>query len=89
MLTFAFDYIQVEVMVFPTQEASRLGELAQSLIFPVVLFAGIFGAGGFGCQNNPMGFGKSKADTQMDVRSLVESFWTDLLVPAKLFLPRL
>jgi cell division protease FtsH len=65
MLTFAFDYIQVEVTVFPTQEASRLGELAQSLIFPVVLFAGIFGAGGFGCQNNPMGFGKSKAEIQL------------------------
>ena len=55
--------------VLPSQEASGLGELAQSLIFPVVLFAGLFflsrransgGMGGFG-GNNPMGFGKSKA----------------------------
>jgi cell division protease FtsH len=50
-----------------------LGDLAQSLIFPAALFAGLFflsrrsggrmpgGMGG----NNPMGFGKSKAQIQM------------------------
>jgi cell division protease FtsH len=61
------------VTVLPTQEASGLGELAQSLIFPAALFAGLFflsrrsgGAGGpMGGPGNPMGFGKSKAEIQM------------------------
>mmetsp|Transcript_72597 Transcript_72597/g.201258 ORF Transcript_72597/g.201258 Transcript_72597/m.201258 type:complete len:674 (+) Transcript_72597:139-2160(+) len=65
---------KVDVTVLPTQEASGLGELAQSLIFPAALFAGLFflsrrsgGAGGMGGMggNNPMGFGKSKAQIQM------------------------
>jgi len=64
---------KVDVTVLPAQEASGLGDLAQSLIFPAALFAGLFflsrrsggqlpgGMGG----NNPMGFGKSKAEIQM------------------------
>jgi cell division protease FtsH len=58
--------------VLPTQEASGLGELAQSLIFPAALFAGLFflsrrsgGGAGMGGPGNPMGFGKSKAQIQM------------------------
>jgi cell division protease FtsH len=61
------------VTVLPQQEASGLGELAQSLIFPAALFAGLFflsrrgggaggGMGGMGGPGNPMGFGKSKAE---------------------------
>jgi cell division protease FtsH len=67
---------QVDVTVLPTQEASGLGELAQSLIFPAALFAGLFflsrgGAGGQGGMpgggpgGGQMGFGKSKAEIQM------------------------
>mmetsp|Transcript_73509 Transcript_73509/g.212925 ORF Transcript_73509/g.212925 Transcript_73509/m.212925 type:complete len:676 (+) Transcript_73509:170-2197(+) len=66
---------KVDVTVLPTQEASGLGELAQSLIFPAALFAGLFflsrrgggpaGMGGMGGPGNPMGFGKSKAQIQM------------------------
>jgi len=66
---------KVDVTVLPAQEASGLGDLAQSLIFPAVLFAGLFflsrrgggvgGMGGMGGMNNPMGFGKSKAQIQM------------------------
>ena len=66
---------QVDVTVLPQQEASGLGELAQSLIFPAALFAGLFflsrnaggagGMGGMGGPGNPMGFGKSKAEIQM------------------------
>jgi len=67
---------KVDVTVLPQQEASGLGELAQSLIFPAALFAGLFflsrrqggGAGmpgGGGGPGNPMGFGKSKAEIQM------------------------
>eukprot|EP00522_Entomoneis_paludosa_P007938 CAMPEP_0172447732 /NCGR_PEP_ID=MMETSP1065-20121228/6966_1 /TAXON_ID=265537 /ORGANISM="Amphiprora paludosa, Strain CCMP125" /LENGTH=672 /DNA_ID=CAMNT_0013199097 /DNA_START=163 /DNA_END=2181 /DNA_ORIENTATION=+ len=66
---------KVDVTVLPAQQASGLGELAQSLIFPAVLFAGLFflsrnaggagGAGGMGGPGNPMGFGKSKAEIQM------------------------
>ncbi|GAX15824.1 cell division protease FtsH [Fistulifera solaris] len=63
---------KVDVTVLPTQEASGLGELAQSLIFPAILFAGLFflsrrsgGVGGMGGPGNPMGFGKSKAQIQM------------------------
>jgi len=60
------------VTVLPAQEASGLGDLAQSLIFPAVLFAGLFflsrragGVGGMGGPGNPMGFGKSKAQIQL------------------------
>ncbi|KAL3936141.1 MAG: hypothetical protein SGBAC_008475, partial [Bacillariaceae sp.] len=65
---------KVDVTVLPQQEASGLGDLAQSLIFPAALFAGLFflsrnagGAGGMGGMGgqNPMGFGKSKAEIQM------------------------
>ncbi|KAL3910473.1 MAG: hypothetical protein SGARI_002108 [Bacillariaceae sp.] len=65
---------KVDVTVLPQQEASGLGELAQSLIFPAALFAGLFflsrrggGAGGMpgGGPGGPMGFGKSKAEIQM------------------------
>ncbi|GKY92789.1 hypothetical protein MPSEU_000248600 [Mayamaea pseudoterrestris] len=61
---------KVDVTVLPAQEASGLGELAQSLIFPAALFAGLFflsrRGGGVGMgPGNPMGFGKSKAEIQM------------------------
>jgi len=67
---------KVDVTVLPQQEAGGLGDLAQSLIFPAVLFAGLFflsrnsggaggGMGGMGGPGNPMGFGKSKAEIQM------------------------
>jgi len=64
---------KVDVTVLPQQEASGLGELAQSLIFPAALFAGLFflsrnaggAGGGMGGPGNPMGFGKSKAEIQM------------------------
>lgn len=64
---------KVDVTVLPTNEAANgLGELAQSLIFPAILFAGLFflsrnagGMGGMGGPGNPMGFGKSKAQIQM------------------------
>jgi len=68
---------KVDVTVLPQQEASGLGDLAQSLIFPAALFAGLFflsrnaggaggmGGGGMGGPGNPMGFGKSKAEIQM------------------------
>jgi cell division protease FtsH len=62
---------QVDVTVLPAQEASGLGELAQSLIFPAVLLGGLFflsrRAGGAmpGGPNGAMGFGKSKAQIQM------------------------
>merc|ERR1719253_1828187 len=64
---------KVDVTVLPQQEASGLGELAQSLIFPAALFAGLFFlsrrgggvGGGMGGPGNPMGFGKSKAEIQM------------------------
>ena len=62
---------KVDVTVLPTQQASGLGDLVQSLLFPAALFAGLFflsrragGAGGGG-PGNPMGFGKSKAQIQM------------------------
>jgi hypothetical protein len=64
----------VDVTVLPAQETGGIGDLIQSLIFPVALFAGLFflsrraaggGAGGFGGPNNPMNFGKSKAQIQM------------------------
>lgn len=63
---------KVDVTVLPQQEASGLGELAQSLIFPAALFAGLFflsrragGGGPMGPGGGPMGFGKSKAEIQM------------------------
>lgn len=67
---------KVDVTVLPTQEAGGLGDLAQSLIFPLALFAGLFFLsrragggggmpGGMGGPGNPMGFGKSKAQVQM------------------------
>jgi len=63
---------KVDVTVLPAQEASGLGELAQSLLFPLALFAGLFflsrragGMGPMGGPGNPMGFGKSKAQIQM------------------------
>eukprot|EP00536_Pseudo-nitzschia_multiseries_P013314 jgi/Psemu1/68658/estExt_Genemark1.C_5600005 len=64
---------KVDVTVLPQQEASGLGELAQSLIFPAALFAGLFflsrnqqgGGMGGGGPGGPMGFGKSKAEIQM------------------------
>merc|ERR1719253_1937172 len=64
---------KVDVTVLPASEASGLGELAQSLVLPAVLFAGLFflsrNAGGGqmpgGGPGNPMGFGKSKAEIQM------------------------
>jgi cell division protease FtsH len=65
---------KVDVTVLPaTENGGGLGELAQSLILPAALFAGLFflsrrgggqmpgGMGG----GNPMGFGKSKAQIQM------------------------
>lgn len=66
---------KVDVTVLPQQEASGLGELVQSLIFPAALFAGLFflsrragggmGGGMGGPGGGPMGFGKSKAEIQM------------------------
>lgn len=66
---------KVDVTVLPANEGQGgLGELAQSLILPAALFAGLFflsrrsgggnmpgGMGG----GNPMGFGKAKAQIQM------------------------
>jgi cell division protease FtsH len=61
---------KVDVTVLPAQEANELGTLAQSLILPAALFAGLFflsrrSGGGIGGPGNPMGFGKSKAQIQM------------------------
>jgi cell division protease FtsH len=70
---------KVDVTVLPANEVGNgLGELAQSLIFPAVLFAGLFflsrnsqgggiggGGGPFGGPGGQMGFGKSKAQIQM------------------------
>lgn len=67
---------KVDVTVLPANEGQGgLGELAQSLILPAALFAGLFFLsrrggdggqmpGGMGGQN-PMGFGKAKAQVQM------------------------
>ena len=49
--------LQVDVTVLPTQEASGLGELAQSLIFPAVLFAGLFFLSRRGGSGMPGGMG--------------------------------
>ena len=66
---------KVDVTVLPsTENTGGLGELAQSLILPAALFAGLFflsrnaGGGGQmpgGGPGNPMGFGKAKAEIQM------------------------
>ncbi|KAL9190862.1 hypothetical protein ACHAXT_000568 [Thalassiosira profunda] len=66
---------KVDVTVLPSNEAAGgLGDLAQSLILPAALFAGLFflsrragggGMGGMGGPGNPMGMGKSKAEIQM------------------------
>jgi cell division protease FtsH len=67
---------KVDVTVLPSNEAAGgLGDLAQSLILPAALFAGLFflsrragggmGGGGMGGPGNPMGMGKSKAQIQM------------------------
>jgi len=64
---------KVDVTVLPVNEGtSGLGDLAQSLVFPAVLFAGLFflsrragGMGPMGGPGNPKGFGKSKAQVQM------------------------
>ncbi|GMH53146.1 hypothetical protein TL16_g01383, partial [Triparma laevis f. inornata] len=68
---------KVDVTVLPAQQASGAGELAQSLIFPAVLFAGLFflsrraggggqpGPGGGMGGGGPMDFGKSQAKVQM------------------------
>jgi len=67
---------KVDVTVLPaTQEGGGIGDVAQSLILPAALFAGLFflsrrggdgqmPGGGMGGQN-PMGFGKSKTEIQM------------------------
>ena len=63
---------KVDVTVLPANEAAGgLGDLAQSLILPAALFAGLFflsrrAGGGTGMgPGNPMGMGKSKAEIQM------------------------
>jgi len=67
---------KVDVTVLPANEnAGGLGDLAQSLILPAALFAGLFflsrRSGGGGQMpggmggGNPMGFGKAKAEIQM------------------------
>ena len=65
---------KVDVTVLPANEAAGgLGDLAQSLILPAALFAGLFFLsrrsgggmpGGMGGQN-PMGMGKAKTEIQM------------------------
>merc|ERR1719174_2440159 len=68
---------KVDVTVLPAQQSSGAGDLAQSLIFPAVLFGGLFflsrragggggtpGGGGMG-GGGPMDFGKSQAKVQM------------------------
>jgi len=69
---------KVDVTVLPASaEGGGLGDVAQSLILPAALFAGLFflsrrsGGGGGGQMpggmggQNPMGFGKSKTEIQM------------------------
>merc|ERR1719287_27284 len=66
---------KVDVTVLPSNEAAGgLGDLAQSLILPAALFAGLFflsrragggGMGGMGGPGNPMGMGKAKTEIQM------------------------
>jgi len=62
---------KVDVTVLPAETSvGGLGQLAQSLILPVALFAGLFflsRRGGIpgGGPGNPMGFGKSKAKIQL------------------------
>ncbi|KAL7513156.1 hypothetical protein ACHAXN_010191 [Cyclotella atomus] len=65
---------KVDVTVLPSSEAAGgLGELAQSLLLPAALFAGLFflsrrsggGMNPMGGPGNPMNMGKSKAEIQM------------------------
>jgi len=66
---------KVDVTVLPSNEAAGgLGDLAQSLILPAALFAGLFFLsrrsgggmpGGMGGPGNPMGMGKAKTEIQM------------------------
>jgi len=68
---------KVDVTVLPQQEANGLGDLAQSLILPAALFAGLFFLfrgqgggdgmmpGGMGGMGGMGGFGKSKAEIQL------------------------
>jgi len=66
---------KVDVTVLPAQENSGLGELAQSLVLPAVLFGGLFflsrrgggvgPGGGMGGPGGQMNFGKSKSEFQM------------------------
>mmetsp|Transcript_91370 Transcript_91370/g.255208 ORF Transcript_91370/g.255208 Transcript_91370/m.255208 type:complete len:675 (-) Transcript_91370:91-2115(-) len=66
---------KVDVTVLPAQQSGGLGDLAQSLIFPAALFAGLFFLsrggggqqmpGGMGGPGGQMNFGKSKAQIQM------------------------
>jgi cell division protease FtsH len=64
---------KVDVTVLPAQEASGIGDLIQSLIFPAVLLGGLFflsrrggvGMGPMGGPGNPLGFAKSKAQVQL------------------------
>jgi len=70
---------KVDVTVLPPQEAGGVGDLAQSLVFPALLFAGLFflsrraggegggmgGMGGGGGMGGMGNFGKSKAEVQM------------------------
>jgi len=68
---------KVDVTVLPVQEAGGVGDLAQSLVFPALLFGGLFFlsrraggegggmGGGMGGMGGQMNFGKSKAEVQM------------------------
>jgi len=70
---------KVDVTVLPQQESGGLGDLAQSLIVPAALFAGLFfllrgqgggdgmpgGMGGFGGMGGMGNVGKSKAEIQL------------------------
>jgi cell division protease FtsH len=61
---------KVDVAIMPVQpEASGLVQMVQGLFFPALLLAGLFflfrRPGGVGGANNPMGFGKSKAQIQL------------------------
>jgi cell division protease FtsH len=66
---------KVDVTVLPEQTNKGAGDFLQSLIFPALLFAGLFfltrrGGGGGGMPGGPMGgpmdFGKSQAKVQMN-----------------------
>merc|ERR1719253_1387165 len=71
------DGTRIKLEALPNEAAGGLGELAQSLLLPAALFAGLFflsrragqggmgGMSGMGGPGNPMGMGKSKAEIQM------------------------